>query len=686
MSLYFRNFDKEDREILGQFSDSKILHSDVVILSVRFISQFMCGICGKINFDLKPVEEGLLRSMALTLVHRGPDYEGVYVKGNIGLGHRRLSVIDLSPAAHQPMGNEDGTVWIVYNGEIYNFQDLRKDLVKKGHVFRSNSDTEVIIHLYEDEGPQCLEKLRGMFAFAVWDDRNKSLFLARDRIGKKPLFYYLDDSCLIFASEIKAILEDPAVERRPDMTAISHYLTYQDVPAPFSAFEGIKKLPPAHYVVCRNGKVDLKRYWKLSYLPKFSINTSLEEKELETELLDRLKEAVKIRLISDVPLGAFLSGGIDSSAVVALMSELMDEPVKTFSIGFKEPAYNEINYARMIAERFNTNHTEFIVEPNALDILPELIWHYNEPFADSSAIPTYYVSKLAREYVTVVLNGDGGDENFAGYGRYAANEMALKLGKIFSPSLVKAILPLIMRFPHGSDPNNFFWRLKRFLQEFTLSPELRNGHWLCHFTTEMKQEILTDDFKSSIEDIDSFGLLLEKFREAVAEDFLDKTLYADVMMYLPDDLLVKVDIASMANSLEARSPFLDHRFMEFAARIPSQLKLKGRSGKYILKNALADLLPGKILNRKKMGFGVPIDHWFRNELKDMAYDTILSKKALDRGYFKKEALRKILDEHSSGKWNWHNHIWNLLMLELWHRMFIDSAPLPSKGSFAHGFR
>ncbi|MBA3019134.1 MAG: asparagine synthase (glutamine-hydrolyzing) [Proteobacteria bacterium] len=653
---------------------------------MQFYGLNMCGICGKINFNQKPIEDSLLRRMTACLVHRGPDDEGIYIKENIGLGHKRLAIIDLSPKGHQPMSYANGRYWIVYNGEMYNFKEERELLEKKGYHFISRTDTEVVLALYQEYGAECLQRMRGMFAFAIWDKREKTLFLARDRIGEKPLFYYLDDSCLIFASEIKAILQDPTIERRPDMTAISHYLTYQDVPAPFSAFKGIKKLPPAHYIVCRNGKVDLKRYWKLSYLPKFSVETPSGEKELETEILDKLREAVKIRLVSDVPFGAFLSGGVDSSAVVALMSELMDEPVKTFSIGFKEAAYNEVNYARMIAERFNTDHTEFIVEPNALDILPELIWHYNEPFADSSAIPTYYVSKLAREHVTVVLNGDGGDENFAGYGRYAANEMALKLGKIFSPSLVKALLPLIMKFPHGSDPDNFFWRLKRFLQEFILSPELRNGHWLCHFTTEMKQEILTDDFKSSIEDIDSFGLLLEKFREAVAEDFLDKALYADVMMYLPDDLLVKVDIASMANSLEARSPFLDHRFMEFVAKIPSRLKLKGTIGKYILKKALTNILPDQILKREKMGFGVPIDHWFRNELKGMAYDTILSKKALDRGYFKKEALRKILDEHSSGKWNWHNHIWNLLMLELWHQMFIDSAPLPSKGSFAHGFR
>ncbi|MFC1825836.1 asparagine synthase (glutamine-hydrolyzing) [Thermodesulfobacteriota bacterium] len=638
----------------------------------------MCGICGKLDFDGKYVEEALIDQMASTLAHRGPDDKGTYVNGSVGLGHRRLSVIDLSDAAHQPMGNEDGTVWIVFNGEIYNFLDLKKALLKKGHLFRSNSDTEVILHLYEDQGPECVTKLRGMFAFAIWDNRKKSLFLARDRVGKKPLFYYLDDNCLIFASEIKAILQDDAVTRAPDYSAIYHYLTYQCVPAPFSAFEGIKKLPPAHYLICRDGKVKLKRYWKLPYLPKFSVRNTFEKKELEREILDKLKEAVRIRLISDVPLGAFLSGGIDSSVVVAFMSELMNEPVKTFSIGFKEAAYDETEYARIISQKFNTDHTEFVVKPDALDVLPALIWHYNEPFADSSAIPSYYVSKLAREHVTVVLNGDGGDENFAGYGRYPSNEMALKLSKIIPPSFIKALLPLVLRFPHGSEPNNFFWNLKRFLQEFTLSPELRNGHWLSHFTTEMKDEILADDFKTEIANIDSYELLFEKFRETDAEDFLDKTLYADVMMYLPDDLLVKMDIASMANSLEARSPFLDHEFMEFVARIPSRFKLKFRTGKYILKSALSGLLPEKIIKRKKMGFGVPVDHWFRDELKDMAYDTILSQKSINRGYFKKNALQKILDEHVSGKWNWHNHIWNLLMLELWHKMFVDSNLQPAK--------
>lgn len=627
----------------------------------------MCGICGKINLNNQPIDEALLKRMTLVLSHRGPDDEGIYVKNNVGLGHRRLSIIDLSALAHQPMSNEDGTIWIVYNGEIYNFLVLRDELIRKGHVFRSKSDTETIIHLYEEYGVECLRYLRGMFAFAIWDERDKSLFLARERVGKKPLYYCHSNDSFLFASEIKSILQDDSIAKKPDYMAIHNYLTYQFVPSPRTAFKGIKKLPPAHYLILKDGKADIKRYWKLSYLPKHKMGIE----DIRREIIDRLKEAVKIRLISDVPFGAFLSGGVDSSAVVALMAGMMNEPVKTFSIGFKEDAYNELKYARMVAERFKTDHSEFIVEPKALDVIDKLVWHYNEPFADSSAIPTYYVSKLAREQVTVILNGDGSDENFAGYGRYTANEFAKEMHRYFPASLTRLLLPIIMMIPHGKDTSNFFWRLKRFLQEYAKSPEMMNAQWLCHFTTEMKNELYTDDFISLVSLSDSFDLILDKYREAEADNFLDKTLYADVMMYLPDDLLVKVDVASMSNSLEARSPFLDHEFMEFAARIPAGLKLKGKTTKYILKEALRGILPDEILFREKMGFGVPIDHWFRNELKGMAYDLLLSEKAISRGYFRKNVVKKILDEHTSEKWNWHNHIWNLLMLELWHRMFID---------------
>ncbi|MBF0327719.1 MAG: asparagine synthase (glutamine-hydrolyzing) [Nitrospirae bacterium] len=627
----------------------------------------MCGICGKINLDGQPVSERLIKSMNSAIVHRGPDDEGGVIKGPVGLGHRRLSIIDLSDSARQPMCNEDGTIWIVFNGEIYNFQELSRDLLSKGHEFRTKSDTEAIIHLYEEYGAECLKYLRGMFAFAIFDEKRDELFLARDRVGKKPLYYYHTDKTFIFASEIKAILQDNSIQRTPDLEGINHYLTYLYVPSPWSAFKGIKKLPPAHYMILKDGKIKTERYWKLSYLPKHQISFE----SLKKEIINRLREAVKIRLISDVPLGAFLSGGVDSSAIVALMSQLMREPVKTFSIGFKEEAYNELRYARMVAERFKTDHTEFMVEPKAVDLLPKLVWHYNEPYADVSAIPTYYVSKLAREHVTVILNGDGGDENFAGYGRYVANEYSALMHRFLPAALVNMTLPLLNNIPHGHHPRGFIWRLKRFLKEYVKPSEVRNGHWISQFTTEMKSELCTDDFIESVFHADSLDLLLDKYKEAEAETFLDKTLYADVAMYLPEDLLVKVDIASMANSLECRSPFLDQEFMEFAAMIPSEYKLKGRSTKHILKESLRGILPDEVMFREKMGFGVPLDYWFRNELKDMAYDTLLGRQCVERGYFHKEYIQRILDEHVSGKWNWQNHIWSLLMLELWHQTFID---------------
>jgi asparagine synthase (glutamine-hydrolysing) len=627
----------------------------------------MCGICGKLSFDREPIDRNLIQRMSSVLAHRGPDAEGIWMDGTIGLGHRRLSVIDLSPSGHQPMSNEDGTIWIVYNGEIYNFIALKDALITKGHVFRSTCDTEVIIHLYEEHGPTCLHYLRGMFAFAIWDGRERQLFLARDRAGKKPLYYLSGTDAFMFASEIKAILQDESVAKKPDHVAIHHYLTYQDVPSPWTAFEGIRKVPPAHYMIVKDGMVELKRYWKLSYLPKFRMS----EEEMAEEAVRKLREAVKVRLISDVPLGAFLSGGIDSSAVVALMAEEMDDPVRTFSIGFREDDYNELNYAKMVATQFGTRHTEFMVEPDVLDIIDKLVWHYNEPFADASAIPSYYVSRLARNQVTVVLNGDGGDEDFAGYERYTANAFAERMHGFLPASAAKALLAVVRVFPHKRSSMNLIWKIKRFLQEYPHVPLIRNAHWLSHFTPEMKSELYAAAFMEEVAANDSYALLREHYEEAVADHVLDRTLYADTMMYLPDDLLVKIDVASMANSLEARSPFLDHEFMEFAARIPAEMKLKGMTTKYILKKAFRNRLPDAVISRGKQGFAVPLDHWFRSRLKDMAFDILLSQRTAERGYFRQEMIIKILDEHVSGTWNWQNHIWNLLMLELWHRMFID---------------
>ncbi len=637
----------------------------------------MCGICGKISLDSGPVGEDLLKRMASVLVHRGPDDEGVWTKNypeglSVGLGHRRLSVIDLTEHARQPMSNEDGTVWIVYNGEIYNFPELRKDLLSKGHVFRSRSDTETILHLYEEYGVDCLHHLRGMFAFGIWDEKERMLFLARDRVGKKPLYYYHDQRGFIFASEIKAILQDSRVQRVPDLLAIHHYLTYQSVPSPWSAFRGIRKLPPAHYLLFREGKIYINRYWRLSYIPKFPANTERDRQALKEHLFDLLREAVKIRLISDVPLGAFLSGGIDSSVVVALMSEVAEEPVRTFSIGFYEEEYDELRYARAVAERFKTVHTEFKVRPDAVEVLPKLVWHYNEPFADPSAIPTYYVSKLAREHVKVALNGDGGDENFGGYERYRAGLLARRFDIIPGP-LRKVIFSGLSRIlPATSNPLGLLWRMKRFSEAISCAPEIRNANWICHFRNATKEKLYTEEFLTAVRNADSMDIIAERFHEAEADNLLDRLLYTDVNLYLPETLLVKIDIASMANSLEARSPFLDHRLMEFVARLPADWKLSGGTTKVILRELFRDKLPEGILRRGKMGFGVPLAQWFRTELKDMLYDLLLDRRSVERGYFREEFIREMIDEHISGRWNWQYQLYNLLMLELWHREFIDS--------------
>ena len=629
----------------------------------------MCGIGGKLYFDpTRPVERDVLERMNAVLAHRGPDDAGIFCVGAVGLAHRRLSIIDLSPAGHQPMANEDGTVWIVFNGEIYNFQDLRPDLEQRGHRFRSQSDTEVILHLYEEYGTDCLRFLRGMFAFAIWDGNRRQLFLARDRLGKKPLCYQQDAEAFRFASEVKAILQDPVVEVRPDPAGVSQYLTYGYVPSPLSAFQGVRRLPPAHYLLCRDGRVEVSRYWQLRR------DRKLERPEAEwcEALLDRLKEAVRLRLVSDVPLGAFLSGGIDSSAVVALMSRLSSGPVKTFSIGFDEPEYDELHFARQVAERFGTEHHELVVRPDAMEVLPKLAWHYDEPFGDSSAVPTYYVAQMTREYVTVALNGDAGDENFGGYDRYVASLLAASFdrwpGAGLARDAIRLALPLL---PRGANRTSLLRRGRRFLEGLAEAPERRYARWFCHFYGDRKADLCTPEFLVAAGETDALAGLLALYRGSDAPDFGEATLGVDAALYLPDDLLVKVDIASMAHSLEARSPFLDHEFMEFAATIPFDLKIRDRVKKYILKQALRALLPESVLHRPKMGFGVPIDHWLRRELREFAADTLLGPKAAGRGYFRQETIRRMLDEHGRGRANWHYLLWTLLMLELWHRTYID---------------
>ena len=564
----------------------------------------MCGICGEIGFHNKNVRVDSVRKMCNVLAHRGPDDEGMvfiqddklleverpspaYLEGNgfkVGLGHRRLAIVDLSKAAHQPMSNEDRTIWIVFNGEIYNFQELREGLEKKGHRFKSKSDTEVILHHYEESGIECLKRFRGMFAFAIWDSNLQRLFLARDRLGKKPLVYFHQNGHFAFASEIKALLQIPEVERKVNNNALHRYLTYQYVPSPDTIFEGIKKLPPAHYLLLdHRGNIKVERYWKLHF--HSSHQAYFDPQELGERIRTELEESVKLRLISDVPLGAFLSGGIDSSLVIGLMAQLSEKPVRTFSIGFEEKEFDELSYARLVSHYYSTEHHEFVVKPNAMEILPKLIWYYNEPFADSSAIPTYYVSKMTKDYVKVVLTGDAGDENFAGYRRYIFSQWVPFFTKI--PEKVrKDVLPPFLRVVSSFHlKESKLNRLADFLEMLTSDQEKNYLEQIKVFNAKEKGDIYTDQFNEDLKGEEPLDFLLDKFREIETEDFLDKLLYLDINTYLPEDLLVKMDIATMANSVEARVPFLDHQFMEFVAGIPSQLKLKGSKNEIHFENS-----------------------------------------------------------------------------------------------------
>jgi len=590
----------------------------------------------------------------------------------VGLGHRRLSIIDLTSAAHQPMCNENGSIWIVYNGEIYNFQDLRERLEQDGHLFKSNSDTEVILHAYEEWDIECLRHFRGMFAFAIWDSNLQRLFLARDRLGKKPLVYISQNNRLAFASEIKALLQIPWVERKIDHYALDHYLTYQYVPSPNTIFEGIKKLPPAHYLLYdRKGDVRIERYWKLNFNGNSQSYSDI--KELEDRIRTELEESVKLRLVSDVPLGAFLSGGVDSSLVVGIMAKLSRSPVKTFSIGFEEKEFDELSYARLVSNHFATEHHEFIVKPNAVEILPKLVWHYNEPFADSSAIPTYYVAHLTKDFVKVVLTGDAGDENFAGYRRYLFGLWVPFVTKVPEKMRKEVIPPCLRAIASFHVKEAKLNRLADFLGVLSHDQEKNYLEQIKAFNTKEKEDIYTENFREEMEKIDSFDFLLRKFKDSGTDDFLERLLYVDINSYLPEDLLVKMDIATMANSLEARVPFLDHKFMEFVASVPSQLKLKGLKRKFVLKTAFKDFLPDVIFERKKMGFGVPISRWFRNELKDYICEILLDPRTLNRGYFKKEGIERLLNDHIRLRYEHSARIWALLFLEMWFRVFIDKG-------------
>ena len=627
----------------------------------------MCGIVGIINANSRKAEREILEKMNKCIVHRGPDDDGFYINGNAALAMRRLSIIDLA-GGQQPIHNYDKTKWIVFNGEIYNYQKLREDLEKRGHRFYTNSDTEAIVHLYDEYGADCVQHLRGMFAFAIWDETDKSLFIARDRVGKKPLLYsHQPNGDLIFGSEFQAVLAHPAISREVDMQAIDSYLSYLCVPAPQTAFKQIRKLEPAHWLRWKDGRIETKRYWQ----PDFSKKIKISVEEAETETLRILRESTKLRMISEVPLGAFLSGGVDSSVVVALMAQESEKPIKTFSIGFEEQDFSELKYAKRVAEHVGAEYHEFIVKPDALEVLPTLVEHYGEPYADSSAIPTYYVAKETRKYVTVALNGDGGDESFAGYERHAAMRIAEtyhRLPKILRTALIEKSVNLI---PTSEIQRSRVRDVKRFLQAASLPKTERYFRWMSTFNREAKKELYTEQFLREISNNNPSQLLEKWFAKANGSGILDTVLLTDQMTYLPNDLLVKVDIASMANSLEARSPFLDHNLIEFAASLPENIKARRTETKSFLKKIAARLVPREVVYRRKMGFGVPIGKWFRGEMKNFVRDILLSEKSLNRGIVRGEIIEKYVREHIDVERDHAFQIWTLLMLELWFQQFID---------------
>jgi len=636
----------------------------------------MCGIAGIIDSKGNNIDRPLLKAMCDTMVHRGPDDEGIYInevkseglRVRVGLGHRRLSIIDLSHAGHQPMSNEDGSVWIVMNGEIYNFQELRAGLEAKGHRFKSGTDTEVILHLYEDKGEDCVSDLRGMFSFAIWDERQGKLILARDRIGKKPLLYALVNEKLVFASEFRALLKHPDIGREIDYEAIHHYLTYLCIPAPLTAFKKIRKLPAAHILIWQNGKIKIQNYWELDFSKKIKIN----EHDASQEILRLLRDSVSVRLASDVPLGALLSGGVDSSCVTAFMSQLKGKDVRTFSVGFDDNQFNELPYAKLVADYFATRHIQEYVTPDIMRVLPEIVGHYGEPFGDSSALPTYYVCKAASRKVKVALNGDGGDEVFGGYRRHLANYMAEAYGPM-AKALNRSPLKMFFRmFPDRPSKPNSLGSVRRFLDAAELDRSQRYIRWIGFFSEEFKRDIYTAGFNAKTRAMDSSVFLTELFSKANGLDSIDAALCIDTLFGLQADLLVKMDIASMANSLETRSPLLDQSIMEFMASLPSDLKIHNFKLKYIFKKSLHSLVPDRILKRPKRGFAVPVDRWFRRPLREYLIKTILSEKALDRGYFEPDKLRRVVEAHVSYRNDYGQHLWGLLVLELWHRRFIDA--------------
>ena len=625
----------------------------------------MCGICGII--DVGPIRQEDLKKMTDALAHRGPDGEGFYLEGAVGLGHRRLSIIDLE-GGKQPISNEDQSIWIVCNGEIYNYTKLRKDLEKEGHVFHTGSDTEVIVHLYEDFGEKCLEKLNGMFAFAIWDSKKNKLFIARDRLGQKPLFYMADGSRFLFASEVKSILTSDRIKRKINFEAVHHYLSLRFIPPPLTMFQGIKKIPAGHYLVYQSGSLSLQRYWDFSFVNKIS----MQEEEYVQHLRELLIRTVDSHLVSDVPVGAFLSGGMDSSTIVALMGDGKRGQFKTFSIGVKEQDFNELPYAAMVADRYGTKHIERVVEANLINLLPKMIWYLDEP-SDPIAACMFQAATLASEHVKVVLGGDGGDELFAGFDRFLGMRYidyyswlpVILRNKLIGPTLNS----IHDSFTYKSTVQKLRWIHQ--LAEFDGGERYAEATCFFRFSHKEKQLLFTDELWNQMKAIRSTEVIVEQYDKPNAEDPIDKMLYSDYMTRLPEHTLMLTDRMNMAHGLEARSPFLDHVLVECVARFPSNMKIRGNKLKYVLRKVGSDYLPDEILNRQKQGFMFPVAYWFRNELYDYVRTLLLNSFFVKENIFSRQRIEKIIDDHRNGKIDNHVRIWMLINLEIWYQIYIN---------------
>jgi asparagine synthase (glutamine-hydrolysing) len=626
----------------------------------------MCGICGKISPQGVRSEE--VKSMLRTIIHRGPDDEGTYVRGSIGLGVRRLSIIDL-PGGHQPICNEEGTVWIVFNGEIYNYKSLRRQLEGKGHHFRTQSDTEVIVHLYEEFGEHCVEELKGMFAFAIWDEDHRKLVLARDRLGQKPLFYSHEGEDFLFASEIKAVLAISGKPPEVDFESLYHYLSLRFVPPPRTMLRHIKKLPPAHVLVYQHGSITLSRYWDLSFHQKLD----LSEDEIRAGLQEKLAQTVESHLVSDVPVGAYLSGGLDSSMIVAVMARDLGQSFKTFSVGVQEDDFNELPCARVVSDQYHTDHVEKCVQANLIDLLPRIIWHLDEP-SDPIAACMYHAAELASRDVKVVLGGDGGDELFAGFDRY------LGVGYIDAYTMIPAFIresilgPVIDRLPDSFAYKNLTQKARwaHYLSSFPgLGERYAEATCFFRFNYQDKRNLFSNGLWDQLGEINSSNVIVEQYERANAHDPIDRMLYADFTTRLPEHSLMLTDRMTMAHGLEARSPYLDHELVEYVAALPSEMKIRGRTTKYLFRKVAANYLPDEIVKRKKQGFMLPIAYWFRDELYPTLEQTLLNSYFVQEGVFRKEYVQRLIEDHKIGRIDNHVRLWMLLNLEIWHQLCIQ---------------